>query len=228
MFARIAELKDRLDINVELAAPDQFIPAVPGWRERSAFIAMQGGLSFYHYDFYSKALAKIERWHERDRIDVRAMLEQRLVEPHRLGELFAAIAPELIRFPASAAATFRARVAVVREGPHPMTARAQQELVAGLPGGEFFHAGLHDLQHSIESVAAMLVATGARRIQESLGDLSLPGLPIEPERRLDALLCREHAQDAYSQYNAHLRRLSSFCRALEARTTHGSRGSYRS
>ena len=33
--------KDTLDVNVELAAPDQFIPALPGWRERSEFIAEQ-------------------------------------------------------------------------------------------------------------------------------------------------------------------------------------------
>ena len=39
MFEAIAQLKDTLDVNVELAAPDQFIPALPGWRERSSFIA---------------------------------------------------------------------------------------------------------------------------------------------------------------------------------------------
>jgi hypothetical protein len=39
LFEALARLKDELDINVELASPDQFIPAVPGWRERSLFIA---------------------------------------------------------------------------------------------------------------------------------------------------------------------------------------------
>jgi hypothetical protein len=38
LFEALAVLKDELDINVELAAPDQFIPALPGWRERSRLI----------------------------------------------------------------------------------------------------------------------------------------------------------------------------------------------
>src|SRR5512134_703510 len=37
LFEAIAELKNSLDINVELASPDDFIPAVPGWRDRSVF-----------------------------------------------------------------------------------------------------------------------------------------------------------------------------------------------
>ena len=64
-FEAIAELKDSLDINIELAAPDQFIPALPGWRERSPFVARHGRVAFHHYDFYGQALGKIERGHRR-------------------------------------------------------------------------------------------------------------------------------------------------------------------
>ena len=32
IFEAIASLKEELDVNVELASPDQFIPALPGWR----------------------------------------------------------------------------------------------------------------------------------------------------------------------------------------------------
>jgi hypothetical protein len=38
-------------------------------------------VAFYHYDFYSQALAKIERGHSQDRVDVAAILARRLVEP---------------------------------------------------------------------------------------------------------------------------------------------------
>jgi hypothetical protein len=41
--------------------------------------------------------------------------------------------------------------------------------------------------------------------------------PLDAEIRLYRLLGEEHGVDAYSQYNAHLRQLSSFCRALEGR-----------
>ena len=65
-FETIARLKGSLDINVELAAPDQFIPPLPGWRERSPFVARHGQVSFHHYDFYAQALGKIERGHRQD------------------------------------------------------------------------------------------------------------------------------------------------------------------
>ncbi len=115
VFERIATLKNELDINVELAAPDQFIPTLPGWQERSQFIAQHGGIRFYHYDFYSQALAKIERWHDRDRLDVQAMLRDGLVERKRLRELFDQIAPALVRFPAIDERAFRARVLSLTE-----------------------------------------------------------------------------------------------------------------
>jgi len=110
LFEAIALLKDKLDINVELAAPDQFIPALPGWRDRSLFIARHGPLEFYHYDLYSQALAKLQRSHARDLEDVRSMVRDGLVEPDRLWEFFEHIEPGLIRFPAIDPGAFRQRV----------------------------------------------------------------------------------------------------------------------
>jgi hypothetical protein len=109
-FEALPGLKDSLDINIELAAPDDFIPALPGWRDRSAPIATHGPLSFYHYDFYSQALAKIERFHARDQGDVQQMLATGLVQREHLWELFQAIEPGLIRYPAIDVAGLRQRV----------------------------------------------------------------------------------------------------------------------
>ncbi|MGV3660313.1 MAG: DUF6036 family nucleotidyltransferase [Prosthecobacter sp.] len=106
-FEAIASLKDTLDLNIELAAPDQFIPPLPGWRDRSPFIAKHGHLEFCHYDLYSQALAKIERGHERDVSDVQSMLAHHLISQDRLWELFRAIEPALIRYPAITPAEFR-------------------------------------------------------------------------------------------------------------------------
>src|SRR5882672_8106156 len=64
-------LKERLQINVELASPADFIPELPGWQDRSRFVQQEGKLAFYHYDFYAQALAKIERGHQIDSMDVR-------------------------------------------------------------------------------------------------------------------------------------------------------------
>jgi hypothetical protein len=103
----LAGLKESLEINVELAAPSDFIPELPGWEERCPFVVQDGKLAVYHYDLYSQALAKIERGHAQDVADVRTMLRARLVEPARLRELFTAIKPELFRYPAIDPGSFR-------------------------------------------------------------------------------------------------------------------------
>lgn len=109
----IPAIKDSLNVNVELASPADFIPVKPGWEERSPFIAQEGTVTFRHYDLYAQALAKIERGHETDRADVAALVERGLVEPGRLREYFAAIEPELYRFPAIDPASFRRAVDAV-------------------------------------------------------------------------------------------------------------------
>lgn len=110
VFEAIALLKEELDINVELASPDQFIPALPGWRERSLFIAARGLIEFFHYDPYAQALAKLQRGHERDLQDVESMLRGGLIQTDRLRELFDAIQPQLIRYPAIDPRAFHAAV----------------------------------------------------------------------------------------------------------------------
>lgn len=110
LFRAIPQIKDRLEINVELAAPDQFIPALPGWQERSAFIGREGLLSFYHYDLYSQALSKIQRGHAQDLADVRQMLERGLIDRRDLLRRFEQIEPHLYRFPAIDPAAFRKAV----------------------------------------------------------------------------------------------------------------------
>lgn len=99
-FEVLAQLKNSLDINVELAAPSDFVPALPGWRERCEFICKRGMAEFFHFDVYSQALSKIERDHERDRGDVERMLSDGLVDAKKLAELFRAVEGELIRYPA--------------------------------------------------------------------------------------------------------------------------------
>ncbi len=111
LFEAIVELKESLELNVELAAPDDFIPALPGWQDRSRFITRCGPVDFFQYDFFSQALAKLERHHERDLADVQAMLDRGLITRDRLWEFFLAIEPDLLRFPGIDPAAFRTRVA---------------------------------------------------------------------------------------------------------------------
>ena len=107
LLRAIAVLKERLEINIELAAPDQFIPELSGWRERSPFVTREGRLDFHHYDLMAQALAKIERGHAQDVADVDEMLARGLVDAVELERRFREIEPFLYRYPAIDPATFR-------------------------------------------------------------------------------------------------------------------------
>jgi hypothetical protein len=100
LLRNLPKLKEDLHINIEIAGPDDFIPAVPGWEERSRFIQQEGKLAFYHYDFYAQALAKIERGHGRDVSDLTMLFASGLVEPDRLRQLFFSIRDQIYRYPA--------------------------------------------------------------------------------------------------------------------------------
>jgi hypothetical protein len=106
----LPELKERLQLNIELASPEQFIPELPGWQERSQFVQTEGKLSFYHYDFYAQALAKIERGHAIDLVDVEQMIQRGIVERYRLLEFFKAIEDQLYLYPALDPSSFRRAV----------------------------------------------------------------------------------------------------------------------
>ncbi len=99
IFQSIAKLKQELNINIELASPQDFLPPLPGWRERSVFIERQGQISFYHYDFTAQALSKLSRGYDRDKLDVQSMYEQNLFSLKDLRNGLDAIEPELIRYP---------------------------------------------------------------------------------------------------------------------------------
>lgn len=109
-------LKERLQINVELASPGDFVPELPGWQERSRFVQQEGKLSFYHYDFYAQALAKIERGHTKDLQDVHELIANGLVKPERLLSLFSMVEDQIYNYPDLDALSFRRAVErVVRE-----------------------------------------------------------------------------------------------------------------
>jgi hypothetical protein len=100
VFRAIPKLKEELQINVELATPLDFLPIPEGWESRSPFIEQIGPLSFHHFDLYGQALAKVERGHAQDVVDVREMLRRGLIDREHAREYFAAMESRLHRFPA--------------------------------------------------------------------------------------------------------------------------------
>lgn len=113
MLRAIPLLKETLDVNVELASPEHFIPVPAGWEARSPIIKRLGRVTFRHYDFVAQALAKIERGHGRDLDDVRQMLAHGLITGPQVRDMFARIEPELYRYPAIDPPSFRRAVDAV-------------------------------------------------------------------------------------------------------------------
>ena len=82
-----------------------------------------------------------------------------------------------------------------------------------LPGGDLIALGLEDLARGVESISALLVSIGAPRLQRA--GLTVPNPITSPELRLYQRLHAGNPDGAHSQYNALLRRLVSYERALE-------------
>lgn len=110
LLRALPALKERLRLNVELASPAHFIPVPRGWEDRGRFEAEIGPLTFFHFDLYAQALAKIERGHTQDVADVEEMVRRGLIDPAEALAYFGEIEPELYRFPAIDPASFRQAV----------------------------------------------------------------------------------------------------------------------
>ena len=88
-------------------------------------------------------------------------------------------------------------------------------LTEGLPGADLVHAGLSDLAGGRNTIAACLVRIARTRL--SRAGLTLNG-ENQSEAELDLYrLLMAQGGDAYGRYNALIRELVSFERALDAR-----------
>ena len=113
LYRALPALKESLQINIELVSPQDFIPELPGWRDRSPLVLSEGPLQVRHLDPYSQALSKIERGFAHDLGDVDQMLARGMIERGRLAELYERIEPDLHRYPAIDPAAFRRKVRAV-------------------------------------------------------------------------------------------------------------------
>ena len=125
LLRAVPGLKEELEINVELASPDLFIPVPPGWEERSPWQSTEGRLTVRHFDLTAQAMAKLERGHAHDLEDVQAMLGRALVTRVGLSSYFAEIEAELYRFPAVDPSSLRRAVEAVAHPPEPESAEAE-------------------------------------------------------------------------------------------------------
>ena len=89
-----------------------------------------------------------------------------------------------------------------------------------LPGAEIIRPGLSNLAANRVTVESLLIEIAPERLRGP--GIEVPPIPAatsDPEYRLFRLLEVEHGLGAHSQFNAWVRRLDSFCRALECRNS---------
>lgn len=86
LFSYIPKLKERLQINIELAKPTDFVPSLPGEKDRHLLIGTFGQVTFMHFDPYAQAFSKIVRGHQTDISDVKALRASGLVDIKKLYE----------------------------------------------------------------------------------------------------------------------------------------------
>jgi hypothetical protein len=91
VFRDIQEIKERLNINIEFARPEDFVPALRGSADRHIFIETVGSIAFYHYDPYAQLLSKIVRGFQRDIDDAREFIRSELVDPRKFRSLVEAL-----------------------------------------------------------------------------------------------------------------------------------------
>ena len=85
------------------------------------------------------------------------------------------------------------------------------------PGEAMINQGILDLTAGHETIPALLVSIGAPRLRR-IGLIIPHAVYPSPERRLYTMLRASYEDAAHSQYNAWIRRLTSFERAAECGT----------
>lgn len=85
---QIAQLKQRLNMNIEFASPGDFMPLPTQWEARSQFIKRYGQVDVFYFDWYSLALSKTQRASQQDIIDAQLLARQGFIDVAELDRLY--------------------------------------------------------------------------------------------------------------------------------------------
>ena len=87
IFHDVQAIKERLQLNIEFARPEDFVPALAGSESRHVLVETVGNVSFFHYDPYAQLLSKVVRGFNRDMQDAGSFLESGMVDAKRFRTL---------------------------------------------------------------------------------------------------------------------------------------------
>lgn len=106
----LAALRDELGLNIEFASPDQFIPVLAGWPDRSPFVERVADTTYRHFEYLAQALAKTSRQVAHDRADVLALVDRSLVSGADVWAYLRAVEEQLHRYPQVRAAQLAQKI----------------------------------------------------------------------------------------------------------------------
>lgn len=87
LTSEIAQLKQKLNMNIEFASPGDFMPLPSQWEARSQFIKRYNQVDTFYFDWYSIALSKTQRASRQDILDVQLLVHQRYIDVAELDRL---------------------------------------------------------------------------------------------------------------------------------------------
>src|SRR5438270_3895743 len=99
MLESIRQLKDTMNINIEIASPGDFIPLPKQWEMNAKYVGRYGTVDVFYFDFYSIALSKIHRGNTRDINDVKLLLQEKVITLQGLDDAYNEILPRVGKGP---------------------------------------------------------------------------------------------------------------------------------
>ncbi len=99
MVTAIRRIVEQLQINVEFASPGDFIPLPSQWMTQARFVGRYGSVDVFYFDFYSLALSKIARGNDRDLIDVKLLVQQKIITLEGLDAAYSEVLPRMGKRP---------------------------------------------------------------------------------------------------------------------------------
>jgi len=116
LIVGIQRLIQQMQINIEFASPQDFIPLPAQWEAHAQYVGRYGQIDVFYFDFYSIALSKIERGTTRDIEDVRLLIQQQRIRLDELDTAYQEVFAQLGkgRYPKITPERFAERYAAVR------------------------------------------------------------------------------------------------------------------
>jgi hypothetical protein len=99
MVNAIRRLVEQMQLNIEFSSPGDFIPLPSQWMAHAKYIGRYGSIDAFYFDFYSLALSKISRGNDRDLVDVKLLVQQKVIDLQKLDAAYQEVLPRMGKRP---------------------------------------------------------------------------------------------------------------------------------